>query len=198
MLKIELQEHDGVLKADGIPSLVVISVNGVRFPYQTIHSIQQLYADIGRMKNGKSVGASVFHEHVDHLAVAEPEPVEELAEQPAEKKSSIYRGDVVEYIGKSDDSGDLVQHELYDVISADGLKVDIINNKADSPMRMTVLRSDLVLHKKGKRVQKRIDVKERGTNCPLCQTEAVLTKQSDGSYHGECVKCHTKLEEVAA
>lgn len=193
-MNIQFLEHDGLLQDDGLPKIVVVSVDGVKFPYETSKTIVELFKDAERVKKAPAVLQR------DSLQ----RPVDSQAGDTIEhnKSSSMQRNDTVKYLGvlkdgvrmSAQDNPDLIMGELYKVIEVKKDIVTICKPDSDFPIRLNIAKTDLVIVEKGERVTQKKQEYEIIKSCTQCGETNALTLRGD-EYIGECLKCHIVIKE---
>lgn len=187
-MKIEFLEHDGMLQEDGLPKIVVVSVDGVKFPYETNKSIVELFKDAEKIKHKAPA---------DSRGDGLKRPVESRPGQTIQT-NAIQRNDTVRFLGvlvdgkrMGDETGDLKVDGLYKVMEVGKDGVAIIDPECDFPIRLNVKKSDLVLVEKGQRVTEKKSNYEVVRAC-LCGQMIALELKGD-NYEGVCVACKSPM-----
>lgn len=212
-MDIRFHEDDGLLQPDGLPKIVVVSVDGVRFPYETSKTIAELYEQVIKIPKSaikaleeiKSLGGCMCgrgewcESCQPSSALNKARNIASEALAPRETASIIQRADIVRYKGHYEDGqliedpeGELVAGREYYVLAVDKKTVAIIDHSAPVPIRLTVLKTDVELVRKGERVTHKKSVFEKLATCS-CGEVAALERRPDGSYSGTCIKCNEAL-----
>jgi hypothetical protein len=109
----------------------------------------------------------------------------------------IQLNDYVRYIGKANpDNPDLIVGNEYRILEVHKDTFDIISDTMPMPIRLGVLKSDVVLIRKSTlKPVIPIRIFEQITNCGFCQTQNVLQlDEAENKYKGICFKCSKPLE----
>lgn len=189
-MKITLEENDALIQDDGLPKIVVVNVDGVRFPVETHKTLVELYQAIEKIKGR---GGVVQKEH----------PLEPLVDGFRKDGRvvtwGIDRGDIVLFrpqdmeTFKMSDNGELVpgrEYRVLDIRKQNGVVsgYSIIDDSHPQKMRLEVYHLDVVLERKTpKIVVDKKKVFEIIYKCG-CGEEMVLEKR-DTFYIGTCEKC---------
>lgn len=196
-MRIELMEGDGFLYEDGKARNVIVVIDGkLQFPFSATASIQDLYEAVKKMPLNLP---SRSLEPLNLKPGAVDIPAEVFKSSPGiapGKANEIERLDIVRYVGKPDEEGDLIPGELYlvqDIIKENGqlMGYAILNEKIPTPIRLTVAFMDVILIAKHGPPPVKINVFEMMYMCPApCGKEFALTLKDD-KYVGTCPYCHT-------
>lgn len=184
-LKIEFGENDGYLHADGEPRIFnfwVTGPGGLRqmFPCASDVTIGEFHK-AAQAAFLKSSTIQADPSDTRPVEVARPRVVADEA-----RASVIERNDLVKYIGKPDEAGELAVNGEYRVIEAGRDSLAIIDPTAPTPIRLTVFKSDVVLIEKGKRVTTKIEQFETTHLCTCGQVVAMVCPRGAQVYTGPC------------
>ena len=178
-MTIELAEHDGLFQPEGIPKLVIVVVDGKRFPYPAEKRLVDLFMDV--MKIPPPVSGPV------------PPPTPAGAWQPP--RGMKQRGDIVRALrtypveGQEPDVVEGREYRVLDIIKQNGVVVayDLIDDAAPVPRRLTVAVADVVRVRMAEAKAEKQTPLEVMATCP-CGEPLVLTIRDD-RYVGTCAVC---------
>lgn len=206
-MKIEICEDNGFMN-DGVPTLVVLLVtmdNGkhTRVPYQADKTIQELYADVQKIKEPPLVYNGDKQLPLDYNPANIIFPLESNMPKFSNSKT-IEREDIVKVTNlKLDLDGnpnpELTVGEEYRVVSiirSNGVikYYELMNDKKDDKLRIPCFPSEVELVRKFVPPPPRREGIFEITKKCICGEVNALELNGD-VYQGTCDKCGTKIEE---
>lgn len=193
-MKIELTDSNGCIQPDGIPTLVILLIDGMRrIPYPADRTIQQLYYDVQKLN--KDATGPHGQGSVGEVAPQQlPPPLQDL--------NTIQREDIVKCVkmrprdpGSNQDLKVGDEYRVVEIISKNKIVegYELIDDNSDFRMRITVTPDEIEL------VRKAPPKKPREMNFQItknCECGEINVLELNGNqYECNCVKCGKHLIE---
>ncbi len=200
-MKIELCNDNGFLFNNGVPTLVVLVVNGkTRIPYEATKTIQELYQDVQKLNDSKEPSQ---YEKDCYVDPTKETPAQTFWKQAEQKFSHVIeREDIIKCTNLMKDIDGNVnenveigkEYRVIDIHKQNGKLTyyDILDDSADTKHRIQILPSEIELVRKHVKQPPRSVVPQMTVKCLSCNEVNVVFK-IDGVYQGKCEKCGMEI-----